>query len=107
MQAQTLPTTTPTWRERLAELGIRSFDTKARRKNPIKFLLRVLGLSLTEASLQLMCPPDALGLLVRGEADTVIDEVREGLRRQGLDDQEIFEWYLDWLEHERVRARWA
>lgn len=96
-----------TWRERLRALGIVTFESKARGQNPFDFLLRVLGLTVVEASIDLDCLPDALELLVRGEADEVIDEVRRGLRQQGLDDALVSAWYLEYLEAERARMGWA
>lgn len=94
-----------TWRERLAALGVTSFDTLARLTNPFLFIARVLRLTAMDMAEDLGVDVVVIELLLAGEASEVIESVREGLRRQGLDAEVITAWYETWLRQERVR--WA
>ena len=94
-----------TWAERLAQLGVTRFDTRAQMGNPFSFFARVLRLTLMDMAEALGVDVVVVELLVAGEASEVVEPVREGLRRQGLDPDEIATWYLNWLHRER--AAWA
>ena len=95
----------PTWRERFMALGVSSFDTLARLTNPFLFIARVLRLTAMDMAEDLGVDVVVIELLLAGEASEVIGPVREGLRRQGLDQEVIAAWYETWLRQERVR--WA
>lgn len=102
---QPIPANAPTWRERLAALGVTSFETLARLTNPFEFIARVLRLTAVDMAEALGVDVVVIELLLAGEASEVIEPVRQGLERQGFNADQIAEWYAAWLQ--RKGAVWA
>lgn len=93
------------WAERLRAVGVTDAAWASGRVNPFALIAQALELDAWDLAGDLGCRRIVVELLLDGLADAVIDEVREGLRRQGLDDEAIVRAYTAWREAREV-ASW-